>query len=305
MDSRDYGVLRAFMPQTPQSQGAFKSIAVGTDFSATSMAAVRRAAQLSRANGARLHLIHILSPASAKARALLNALGAHSRLSASAAVSYLRHAEARVVTEFDIPVDTHLGVGHAPREIASYARALRADLIVLGNFRRRLVAQLLGTSTALRVRAKTKVPVLAVSSPELRAYARILFASDLSPEAARAAQQSLRYFRDAKLVVLHAFESPHTGMLAVANDPLAAAQDHRRRAELEGMERLRAFARQALLGEDSVLRVDLGHPALAARRQAREDDVDLVLLQPSKHWRKSGVAQQLIADPPCDLLLMP
>jgi nucleotide-binding universal stress UspA family protein len=305
MDSRDYGALRAFTPQAPQSEGAFKSIAVGTDFSTTSTAVVRRAAQLCRANGGRLHLIHILSPASAKARALLNALGAHGRLSASAAVSHLRHVEARVVTEFDIQVDTHLGVGHIPREIASYARVLEADLIVLGNYRRRFVAQLLGTSTALRVQRKAKVAVLAVSNPDLRPYARILFASDLSPEAARAAQQSLRYFRDSKLIVLHAFEPPYTGMLAVANSSETVAQDHRRRAELDGMERLRAFARQALLSEDSVLRVDLQHPVLAARRQAREDDVDLMLLQPSKHWRKSGVTQQLMADPPCDLLLMP
>jgi nucleotide-binding universal stress UspA family protein len=305
MDSRDYGVLRAFTMHTPKSEGAFKSIAVGTDFSATSTAVVRRAAQLCRANGGRMHLIHILSPASAKARALLSALGARGRLSASAAVSYLRHVEARVITEFDIPVDTHLGIGHIPREVASYARALRADLVVLGNYRRRLIAQLLGTSTALRVQRRTKVPVLAVSSPDLRPYARILFASDLSPEAARAARQSLRYFRDSKLVVLHAFESPYTGMLARVNPSETQAQDYRRRAELEGMERLRAFARQASLSEDSVLRVDLQHPALSARRQAREDDVDLVLLQPSRRWRKRGVTQQLIADPPCDLLLMP
>jgi len=305
MDSRDYGALRPHKPQTPHGENAIKVIAAATDFTTTATVALRRAGQLCRANGARVHLINVMSPARAKAGSMLNAISGRGRLSASAAVSHLRQAAARIIAEFDVPVDTHLGVGNVSREIGAHARAVRADLIVVGNSRKNFLEEVLGLNTALRVQRKTDLPLLAVSSPALRPYTRVLLASDLSAEAARAGQQALRFFPDSTFVVLHAFESPYTGMLAMSGATHDVLEDYRRRAKFEGMERLRAFARDASLYNDAILRVDVGHPALSARKQAGELAIDLVVLRPTKRWLTSGVTEHLIADPPCDLLLMP
>src|SRR6202008_2108869 len=128
MDSRDYGALRPRESQTPDSENGIKVIAAATDFTAMATVAVRRAAHLCRANGARMHLIYVMSTAGAKARSMLDAISSRGRLSASAAVSHLRQAAARIIAEFDVPVDTHLGVGNVSREIGAHARAVRADL---------------------------------------------------------------------------------------------------------------------------------------------------------------------------------
>lgn len=267
-----------------------RSVVAATDFSATATVAVRRAAQLCRAAGWRMHLVHVLSRASGKA---------------STAVKSLQQAAARVMAEFDLPVETHLGVGSVWREIGAQARAAHADLIVVGNCRKGFLAEILGLNTALRVQRSTDVPLLAVSSPILRPYLSMLLASDLSAEAARAAQQARRFFPDSTLIVLHAFESPYTGMLAMTGASLEVLDGYRHRARLEGMERLRAFARETALGDNALLRVDLGHPALSTRRTASKLGVDVVVLRPTKRWLTSGVTEHLIADPPCDLLLMP
>jgi nucleotide-binding universal stress UspA family protein len=304
MDSRDYGALRPHEPQTPHGERAIRVIAAATDFTTTATVALRRAGHLCRANGARMHLIHVMSPAGAKAGSMLNAISGR-RLGASVAISHLRQAAGRIIAEFDVPVDTHLGVGDLSREIGAYARAARADLIVVGNSRKNFLEEVLGLNTALRVQRKTDFPLLAVSSPALRPYTRVLLASDLSAEAARAGQRALRFFPDSMFVVLHAYESPYTGMLAMTGATQDVLEDYRRRARLEGMERLHTFARDASLDKHAILRVDLGHPALSARRQATELGIDLVVLRPTKRWLTSGVTEHLIADPPCDLLLMP
>jgi len=130
----------------------------------------------------------------------------------------------------------------------------------------------------------------------------MLLPSDLSPEDARAGKRALELFPELAHMVLHAFDSP--GMLGLASVSRDVAEDYRLRARLEGMEQLRSFARDASLDKDAVLHVELGHPAVAARSQARDFDVDLVVLRPSRRWLRSGVTGQLMSDPPCDLLLM-
>jgi nucleotide-binding universal stress UspA family protein len=240
-----------------------------------------------------MHLIHVLRA------------GASGSRSASAAVTSLRQAAARIISEFDVPVDTHLRVGNVAREIGSYAQAMGADLIVVGNSRRNFFQEVLGMNTAQRLQRRTSLPLLAVSNPLLQPYSIALLTSDLSPEAARATQHALRLFPESTLVVLHAVESPYTGMLAMTGATREVLEDYGSRAKLEALERLRAFTRGASLDSRAILRVELGHPALSARRQARALGADLIVLRPTKGWLTSGVTEHLIADPPCDLLLMP
>ena len=282
-----------------------KVVVAATDFSATASVAVRRAAQLCRAYGARLHLVHVVRPAGLRSGAMLSALGAPEPLAAGGAVSHLRQSASRVIAEFDVPIDTHLAMGTVSREIGTLARAVQADLVVIGNSRRGLVAEVLGINTALRVHRRADLPVLAVSSALLRPYGRVLLTADLSPQAAQAAQRTRRFFPEARLILLHACDAHFSGLLSLGGVSREAQDRNRRRAEIEAMEHLRAFADSTLLDRNAILRVDLAHPAIAARGQARELDVDLISLQPTKRWLTSGVTEHLIGHPPCDLLLMP
>ena len=304
MKGRDSVSLRARESRAPEPSGEIKVIAAATDFRDAAVVALRRAAQLCRATGAKLHLMHIMSPAVANAASVFSALGVQSdRLGRGAAHSRLHRAAARLFSEFEVHVETHLGVGDVHSEIGALARKARADLIVVGNHRRNLVAEVLGTGTALRVQRRTDIPLLAVSAPVRRPYASLLLVSDLSAHAACAGQRARRFFPHSKLTILHATESLYAGTLFLANVSDEVREEYRRRAQFDGMERLRVFAREASL--DAALRVELAHPTLAAQRLARNLDVDLVVLRPTRRWLTSGVAYHLTADPPCDLLLMP
>ena len=294
MHSPDQGALLTRRARhEPRAESALRVVAAATDFGATATVAVRRAAQLCRANGARLHLVHVASP------------GGRRQPSAAAAVTHLRQTAARLIAEFDVPVETQLSVGSVAGEIALLAQGARADLIVVGNSRKGLVAEILRLNTALRLRRRTRLPLLAVSNPLLRRYGFVLLASDLSAESARAGRRAQQLFPDVRLAVLHALQSPHAGMLGLRGLNADARDAGEGRARLEAMERLRAFARASLLQKDALLRVEVGHPALCARREAQALAVDVIVLQPTKGWFDTGVTEHLVADPPCDLLLMP
>ena len=279
MHSIDHGALLEPRAQhEPRVDSALRVVAAATDFSAAAMVAVRRAAQLCRASGARLHLLHVARP------------GRWRQPSAGAAVTQLRQTAARLIAQFDVPVEPQLGVGSVAAEIGLLAEAAHADLVVLGNSRQGLIAEILRLNTTLRLRRRTRLPLLAVSNPLLRPYGSVLLASDLSVESAHAGRSARRLFPDARLIVLHALRPPYAD---------------ERRARLEAMERLRGFAHGSLLQKDALLRVEVGHPALCARREAQALAVDLIALQPTKGWFDTGVTEHLVADPPCDLLLMP
>lgn len=232
-------------------------------------------------------------------------VGARARPTASAAVARLRHLAALAVTESGVSVETHLAFGNAVRELSALAHKLDADVVVVPNPETNLVQDLLRLNTALRVQRRTERPVLAVSSAALRPYTTVLFLADLSVGSAHAARRAIDLFPAAEVVLLHAFEAHYAGMLTLASATEEVVEEYGYRAQVEGMERLRAFAHANCLAGKTTLRVRLGHAALAARREADALGADVVVLQPSKSWHARGVTDPLISNPPCDLLLMP
>src|SRR5688500_20120722 len=99
-----------------------KLIVAATDFSPVASAAMRRAAQLAAACGARLALLHV-----ARHRSAWERLGGAVPPSAA-----LHREAARLRAEYRIPVKAHLAKGAAHQEIDGFARASGADLVVLG-----------------------------------------------------------------------------------------------------------------------------------------------------------------------------
>lgn len=291
-----------------RSPGALNVIVAATDFTPAANAAARRGAQLAHAGGARLALLHVMTAAGRMVAPLLDVLGVTDRCSPGAALSRLRQSAARLMSELEVSVDTHLASGSAPAAIAAHAQAARADLVVLGNRQGSFLVDLLRINTAHRVRQRVSIPVLAVSRPAERPYARILLAADLSPDAAHAGRVARRLFPEAQLHVLHVCEPVYEGVLNFAGVGEDVVFEYRRRALEEAARQLRLFARDAGLGEDAALEVRLGHPAACIRERARELAADVVVLRPAKSWLARGMAdsvtEQLLADPPCDALLV-
>jgi len=304
MDNRRSALRAAPSEALFPSSKRVKVVAAATAFTATSAAAARRAALVARAHEAQVHLLHVVPPAGRSA-VVLRALLAQTRPSAGEAATRLRQSAARIGAEYGIAVGTHLGVGRTSEGITVLAHAAQANLVVLGNSGDGFLADLLRTNMAGRVLRRAKLPVLAVSRSVQTPYRRVLLASDLTPPTARAGLLARRLFPEATFAVFHAPESPYDGMPALTTEGANAVKDYRDRVVREGRERLGLFVREAELGGDTLLRVAFKHPALGVREQAAALDADLVVLHPTQGWFSGGVTDQLLGDPPCDLLLVP
>lgn len=284
--------MRQIIAEAPiaATERALRLVVAATDFTPAAAAAARRAAAIAEAAGAPLALFHAQrsgDPEKARARLRLGA----ARLRAGSALE----------------VETHLGYGPAPAAIAAFARVASADLVVVGNRQPGFLADLLGLNTADRVRRRGVAPVLAVTRPARRPYDRMVVASDLSPRAADALHAARRLFPGAELHVLHACPPLYEGTLhftGVSSDLVSA---YRRQAIAIGERRLAHFMAKSRAGTGARAAARLGAPATAIREYAREVAADVVVLSPGKSWvaRAVGgsVSEQVLADPPCDVLL--
>ena len=261
-------------------------VVAATDFTPAALAAARRAADLARASGGRLMLIHA-GPEKARER--------------------LRLSGARLGLSFGLPVETRLAQGPAPAAIAAYAQDMLAELIVVGNREAGFLADLLALNTADRVRRRTAIPVLAVSRASRRSYERVLVATDLSESSAQAGRVAARLFPRAEMHVLHAREPLYEGSLQFAGVDSSVIASYRRRALLMAGRELEDFVRASLPPSGFRPQVRLGPPAASIRAHAREVDADVVVLSPGKSWLaravRGRVTEQVLADPPCDVLL--
>jgi nucleotide-binding universal stress UspA family protein len=120
----------------------YKSIVVGTDFSESADQAVRHAAELAKAFGAKLHIVTAFKPA-------MTASIAASSLEAMAAggAEFLQEADSAIANEVEstlrdleeklsadgVRAQTHGAAGEPADALIEVAEQTKADLIVVGN----------------------------------------------------------------------------------------------------------------------------------------------------------------------------
>lgn len=223
-----------------------KLIVAAIDFSPAASAAVRRAARIAAATGARLALLHVARHRSAWAR-MGNAI---------------------------------LAKGTPHKAIAAFAHESGADLVVLG-LRASFVQDLLGTGTAQRVRRSLAVPVLAVPREPRGPYRRILVTIDFSPASARGAMRAAAMFPDARIHLLHVCRPLFDGMLSMSGVSERAREEHRRRAVLQAVRQLSDFAARIGLGR-ACLDVRVGSAAAGIRERAAQIGADLLVIAPAE-----------------------
>lgn len=165
---------------------AYNHLLAATDLSARARQALERAARLARQHGARLTLLHVLPPhlAERSAADLISTTGQPPPLPGLETAHAALRAESAAATSIlgsSRALETRVVAGKDFVEIIRSARALAADLVVLGahgeNFLRDWV---LGT-TAERVARKGDRSVLVVKQPAAADYRRVLVAVDYSP----------------------------------------------------------------------------------------------------------------------------
>lgn len=273
-----------------------------TDLSSRSDRAMRRAAMLARARGAALTLLSVVDDDQPAALVESERRQVATLLAELAAtVAELRGTSPELVVEPGDAFDT----------ILRYADAHDADLIVMGEHRRRLLRDIVVGTTVERVMRLGRRPVLMVNAPAERPYRRVLAAIDVAEEGAPAlaAASRLGLLEGVSLTLFHAF-TPLAQSALVAGD--AGRRELDRSAAEEGARVREALGRlaaaQGLGSCGIVVQQTPVFDALASTAAATLPD--LVVMGTRGHGALGrlmlgSVAEQALRSFTCDVLVVP
>lgn len=206
--------------------------------------------------------------------------------------------------------------GDAFDTIIQMAEAERADLVVMGEHRKRLLRDVFVGTTIERVMRLGRRPVLMVNAPPERPYRRVLATVDMSEPSAHALRTANRLglLKRADLTVFHAFEPvPGRGAMMLADASDEAIQDHVRHTTAERRAELARFLRELDLGAGSALprmALEEGPPAPALRRAVTRLSPDLVVVGTRGHGALGRLvlgsfAEEALRTLDCDVLAVP
>ena len=208
-------------------------------------------------------------------------------------------------------------VGDAFDTIIQVAEAECADLVVMGQHRKRLLRDVVvGTTIEQRVMRLGQRPVLMVNAPSERPYQRVLATLDMSEPSAHALRTANRLglLRRAELIIFHSFEPvPGRGSLMLADASHEAIQDHVGQATAERRAELTQFFREQDLGAGSALprmALEEGPPATALRRAVAQLLPDLVVVGTRGQGALGRLvlgsfAEEALRSLDCDVLAVP
>jgi len=282
-----------------------RRILVATDLSSRADRAVRRAAVAAAAAGAELSIVCVVDddqPASMIEAERHEAAALLAR--AAEGLPELRAIGPTSMVEVGDPFDAILRV----------AEAQDADLIVLGEHRRRLLRDVLvGTTLELVIR-QSRRPVLMVTALPDGPYRQVLAATDLSPASGRAISVAAAsgLFAATGLTILHAREAPGLGAMAMADLPPRAVAGHVQEALRDAKSDLLRFIGGLDLpgGARPEWLVENQPPAFAIAAAVKRRRPDLLVIGTAggggvARAMLGSVAAEVLRQVACDTLVMP
>ena len=266
---------------------------VPTDLSTAARHAAQRAAMLARAQGANVELLHVIET---------GALAQLTRLLADSDRAVVSRIVAQAETDlanlahdiqagYGVAATTHSVQGPLLTSITERARAVDADLLVLGASQAGYLRQWLLGATAERLLRKTTVPMLFVRQQPHTAYHTVLVTIDFSDGATRALELARAICPKARLILLHACEFPFEGKMRFAGVDDDAVWKYRQSIRREALQRLQTLAAETELDPAQWQPVVThGDPVHDIVQQQLDHDADLVVV--GKHG--AGMTEDLL-----------
>jgi nucleotide-binding universal stress UspA family protein len=278
-------------------------ILMATDFSPRSDRALRRASLIAREAGASIMLVHVVD-ADWPAR-----LADSDRAAAAAiltdAASTLRDHDGIDADWLVTNADVHEGILAAADETS-------ADLIVIGPNRSRLSDIFTGTTAERLVRRSTR-PLLVAVEMAAAPYRKTILTVDFD-EASRSASRkamAMGIFDHTEVLVMHAFDTPATGMMRRSMQSSAEIDDYVESERDSAAAELRRFASEMDLPRTCQVVVSMnGTSARTILDSAREAGSDLIVLGTNqrKGFERAligSVTADVIRDAHRDVLIIP
>jgi nucleotide-binding universal stress UspA family protein len=135
--------------------------------------------------------------------------------------------------------------GKAVSSLPAYAAERDCDLVVLGSHGAGFFEKLLLGTTATRLIKSLTVPTLVVRSPPRGPYRKVLTPVDFSSYSEKTLHSIKRFFPQASLVLMHAFESIFEGHMLHAGVDESTIHRYRIAARDEAAQKIRLLAQSA------------------------------------------------------------
>lgn len=300
--------------QTPSSMPAdFRSLLIPIDLSPGSERVVERVALLPLAPNARLTLLHVVPkrlPREASGRVEADARKALS----AAAESLGRRLPKGAVIEQAVKA------GAPAAEIARSAKAVRAELIVMGRGGGRALRDIFLGSTAERVIRQGQLPVLVVRLPARAPYRRPLLALDVDEAAHHVLRLALRLIPPPRprMSLVHAYDAPFDAMVYPSLSP-ERAEEYRRYYRQKAQHGIAGLLASAMAEAKATSRDDRvswknyirhGSPRTVVQKTVEKAHADLLVLGTHgyagvAHAFLGTVAGDVLRDVSCDVLVVP
>lgn len=289
-----------------------RTLLAATDFSAPARHATERAALIAQAHpDVQLTLVHVVSDSALdRLRRLLPAeAGGLTSGLLEQAQSALTELATNLGSRFGNHIATELVQGTALSVLADLTETRQADLLVMGARGAHFMREMLLGSTTERVLRKLRRPLLAVKQRPQAPYRRILAPVDFSEHAAIAVNTAHRWFPDADIVLMNAFEVELESTFRLAgmgDDRINAYRIQARDAAIAEMD---AFVARLDAPPARVTR-HFAHGAATLRIIEYEQTMDADLIVMGKHGQSvmeelllGSVTKYVLAHATCDVLI--
>jgi nucleotide-binding universal stress UspA family protein len=287
-------------------------IVAATDFSEFSERAVQRAARIAKQHDAEMHVLHVVRPLDLYPSLTLtpDAFGHNDLELQQAEQTRVEAVAASLSTQFGIRVRPFTRLGRAHTEIADYAQAVAADLVVAGSRGESTLMDLFLGSTASRLLRVATCPVLIVKKPADAPYRKVLAAVDFSPVSAAVVSHAISLADGARVDALHVLGSEVEQRLRKAKFVRVDIADWLTRLRTEAEQRLDALLTPIEQGAAVGRLVQPGFSPAVICQSIEAGQVDLVVL--GRHgyggglqdWLLGSVSKDVAHAAACDVLLI-
>ncbi|MBB5021440.1 universal stress protein [Desulfurispira natronophila] len=274
-----------------------KPLVAATDLTRRGQLAVERGLLLSRQLNCPLRIVHVVDE-ELPAELIEN----HRELAQLSIESHLQNLK-------DVPecqVDVIIGRGSST--IRQYAQQHQAVAILTGQHRELRFMDSLRGSTVERILRHADLPVFIAKAPPVEPYQRLLIAMDFSVYSRRAVEFVFRYFPQADLSLVHAFEPPFAELMTGDGTEEDPGERHERELRNIIYHELRSFIGTFDIHTRPLnLQVLAGNPTDILMEKAAVFRPDLIVV--GTHARAGiaqallgSVAQSILRRSPCDVL---
>lgn len=279
-----------------------KNLLIATDLSARSDRAVECAVSLARQHNARLTIVHVIDEEMPSSMAQVHQNAANESIQA--------HIDTLLDGD-DSHVTVKIVVGRPYRDILEVSEDFEADLIVLGLHRKDAFKDMFRGTTAERVIRAGKFPVLLVSDRPSGAYRRIMVGVDFSIYSRRAVEFAVRFAPDGQFELVHAYDVPFKGFLYSPETQKEVIKQHEIQFKKMIDEEMATFLSSLKPNAPKLERVmQEGTVRDVIHGQVERIKPDLLVI--GTHGRTGvahaflgSVAEDLLRNPPCDVLAVP